>query len=176
MNQELQNIYKQVLLDAHPVGSIYETTSTENPSITFGGQWKKIEGRFLIGSGNTEAIANSSDYCGNISKTGFPVKETAGSTKFSYSANTDGHVITKEELPDRTIFSYDMSNSATSNGSGIPWQQVNKASYVATCNQDAISQWNVQSKMKQPHTHAFSISNLNYLPPYYCINIWERIA
>lgn len=169
---------QQALLNyCYPIGSIYETTSAENPSIMFGGgQWKKIEGRFLLGSGNTAAMANSTFYWGKVSHSDFPVKETAGSSQFSVSSNTDGHTIIQEELPDRTIFSYDMSNSNTSSGSGIPWQQVNKASYVATCNQDAISQWNVQSQMGQPHTHTFSISNLNYLPPYYCVNIWERIA
>ena len=169
---------QQALLNyCHPIGSIYETTSAEDPSITFwGGQWKKIEGRFLLGSGNTAAIANSTFYWGNVGFSAFPVKETAGSSQFSISASTDGHTITQEELPNRTIFSYNMSNSDTSVGSGISWQQVNKANYVATCGQDAISQWKVQSQTGQPHIHTFSISNLNYLPPYYCVNIWERIA
>lgn len=34
----------------YPVGSIYICTHTTNPSVLFGGTWRKIEGRFLLAS------------------------------------------------------------------------------------------------------------------------------
>ena len=37
----------------YPVGSIYMSVSSTNPSILFGGTWTKIEGRFLWATGNT---------------------------------------------------------------------------------------------------------------------------
>lgn len=49
------SIYSNFLLAAHPVGSIYQTISPENPSVTFGGgTWKKIaQDRALMGTSDT---------------------------------------------------------------------------------------------------------------------------
>lgn len=49
------SIYSNFLLAAHPVGSIYQTTSPENPSVTFGGgTWEKIaQDRALMGASDT---------------------------------------------------------------------------------------------------------------------------
>ena len=48
------SIYSNFLLAAHPVGSIYQTISPENPSVTFGGgTWERIEGRFIMGASDT---------------------------------------------------------------------------------------------------------------------------
>nr|DAO69843.1 MAG TPA: baseplate protein [Caudoviricetes sp.] len=46
------SIYSNFLLAAHPVGSIYQTISPENPSVTFGGgTWKKIaQDKVLMGA------------------------------------------------------------------------------------------------------------------------------
>lgn len=48
------SIYSNFLLAAHPVGSIYQTISPENPAVTFGGgTWKKIaQDRALMGASN----------------------------------------------------------------------------------------------------------------------------
>lgn len=49
------SIYSNFLLAAHPVGSIYQTISPENPSVTFGGgTWKNIaQDRVLMGASDT---------------------------------------------------------------------------------------------------------------------------
>lgn len=49
------SIYSNFLLAAHPVGSIYQTISPENPSVTFGGgTWEKIaRDRVLMGASDT---------------------------------------------------------------------------------------------------------------------------
>lgn len=38
------------------VGAIYITTASTNPATFFGGQWEKIEGRFLIGAGGSVGV------------------------------------------------------------------------------------------------------------------------
>ena len=64
----------QDLLDIlYPVGSVYMSTSSTNPSSLFGGQWTQITGRFL--------------YCANESRT------TGGSN------TTGSHVLTIDEIP-----------------------------------------------------------------------------
>lgn len=49
------SIYSNFLLAAHPVGSIYQTISPENPAVTFGGgTWEKIaQDRVLMGASDT---------------------------------------------------------------------------------------------------------------------------
>lgn len=49
------SIYSNFLLAAHPVGSIYQTISPENPTVTFGGgTWEKIaQDRVLMGANDT---------------------------------------------------------------------------------------------------------------------------
>ena len=48
------SIYSNFLLAAHPVGSIYQTISPENPSVTFGGgTWEQIKGRFILAADDT---------------------------------------------------------------------------------------------------------------------------
>ena len=46
ISQELLNII-------YPVGSVYMSTNSTDPSILFGGTWNKIEGRFLWATVNT---------------------------------------------------------------------------------------------------------------------------
>lgn len=48
------------LLDrTYPVGSIYMSVNSTEPSTLFGGTWERLKGRFLIGAGaNTEANTN----------------------------------------------------------------------------------------------------------------------
>ena len=67
------SIYSNFLLAAHPVGSIYQTISPENPSVTFGGgTWKNIaQDRVLMGASDmhpagTTVEAGLPNITGNI--------------------------------------------------------------------------------------------------------------
>lgn len=52
--EALNKIKAEAILAAHPVGSLYWTSSTENPSITFGGgTWTQIKDKFILAAGDT---------------------------------------------------------------------------------------------------------------------------
>ena len=55
------SIYSSFLLAAHPVGSIYQTISPENPAVTFGGgTWEKIaQDRVLMGASDTHTAGTT---------------------------------------------------------------------------------------------------------------------
>lgn len=57
------SIYSNFLLAAHPVGSIYQTISPENPSVTFGGgTWEKIaQDRVLMGASSTNLAGTTAE-------------------------------------------------------------------------------------------------------------------
>ena len=70
--------YLSNLLDnIYPIGSIFITTNTTNPSTYFGGSWERIKGRFLL-------AADDSTY--KIGKTGGEAE----------------HTLTVDELPTHT--------------------------------------------------------------------------
>lgn len=51
-----QQVLAQAKLDAHPVGSLYWSSKSDNPSTLFGGTWVQIKDRFIWAKGNSDAI------------------------------------------------------------------------------------------------------------------------
>lgn len=50
----LNKIKAEAVLAAHPVGSLYWTSSTDNPATTFGGgTWVQIKDKFILAAGDT---------------------------------------------------------------------------------------------------------------------------
>ena len=46
-------ISQEILNIIYPVGSIYMSTNSTNPSTLFGGTWKQIKDRFLLACGDS---------------------------------------------------------------------------------------------------------------------------
>lgn len=86
------SIYSNFLLAAHPVGSIYQTISPENPAVTFGGgTWEKIaQDRVLMGASDTH-LAGTTVEAGlpNI-KGSFEARPHMSGNKFAGGSITDG--------------------------------------------------------------------------------------
>jgi len=57
----LQNkISKESIVDIiYPIGSVYITLNTANPSALFGGTWERIQDTFLLAAGTTYAAGSS---------------------------------------------------------------------------------------------------------------------
>ena len=94
MTQLLKDIYKQAKLDAHPVGSIYESTSDQSPADLFGGTWEAMDpGRVLVSAGtaSTGTVYNAGDKGGE-----------------------EAHQLTESELPRVTVTSKGTTDSAGS--------------------------------------------------------------
>lgn len=50
----LQSFRNEAVLAAHPIGSIYITSKSENPAVTFGGgTWVQIKDKFILAAGDT---------------------------------------------------------------------------------------------------------------------------
>lgn len=50
-----QQVLAQAKLDAHPVGSLYWSSSPTDPATLFGGTWTRIKDRFVLAAGDTYA-------------------------------------------------------------------------------------------------------------------------
>ena len=66
----LQSFKAEAILAAHPVGSLYWTTSNENPAVTFGGgTWKQIKDRFILAAGDTYTTINETGGAATVTLT-----------------------------------------------------------------------------------------------------------
>lgn len=77
----------------YPVGSLYMSVSSTDPSELFGGTWAKIEGRFLLATVNTPMVIGG-------------------------SKTTDAHVLTVDEIPAHKHTLYANADYRESGGSG----------------------------------------------------------
>lgn len=55
MTGVLDALYKRLLLAAHPVGSVYQSTVSTSPESLFGGTWEEIRDVFLLAAGTRTA-------------------------------------------------------------------------------------------------------------------------
>ncbi len=51
--KKCSEMFQEVSVKLHPVGSIYMSLDSTDPSLLFGGTWERIEGRFLLAASNT---------------------------------------------------------------------------------------------------------------------------
>ena len=117
------SIYSNFLLAAHPVGSIYQTISPENPAVTFGGgTWEKIaQYRVLMGASDTH-LAGTTVEAGlpNI-KGSFEARPHMSGNKFAGGSITGG---------DGKLFAHSIQTSNNINNSMTETGNVYKSDVV----------------------------------------------
>lgn len=154
-NISLEELIKKVRLEAHPIGSYYISDDNTPPQDIFGGEWIRIEGRFLFGrSTNPTANQNVGDVGGEYS-----------------------HTLTSEELPThnhRGMFWNFLANgwqvdlNVGTIGYGLQWKGVGgsltEGGGLGDKNGNLMT---ANTGDSQPH---------NNMPPYIMTNIFKRIA
>lgn len=167
-NLDLQNQIDELRDMIYPVGSIYFSTNSANPSTIWGGTWTQIKGRFLIGVDQT-----GEDRYWNTSKL------IGGDIWLS---------LDESNLPPHThqvVGTIDSSGEhshalATANGQGnIEWGY----SFLYD-NNSASRNAGAFSGDDGKHTHPINMTSKStgqgqekfFVPPYYSVYIWERTA
>lgn len=150
------SIYSNFLLAAHPVGSIYQTISPENPAVTFGGgTWERIENRFIMGASDT-----------------YPAGSTGGSTAHEHEY--------KLEFMWRlgALVGYPTSAIATYNYKTQSWndnnKKVNDGQY--TLSNDGFSSTYGEKSGGETYSVTGNTASSSSIPPYYSVYIWRRVA
>lgn len=150
------SIYSNFLLAAHPVGSIYQTISPENPAVTFGGgTWERIENRFIMGASDT-----------------YPAGSTGGSTAHEHEY--------KLEFMWRlgALVGYPTSAIATYNYKTQSWndnnKKVNDGQYTLT--NDGFSSTYGEKPGGETYSVTGNTASSSSIPPYYSVYIWRRVA
>lgn len=148
------------LEDVYPVGAIYMSVNSVNPSVLFGfGNWEQIKDTFLLASGDT-----------------YNAGETGGEAT---------HKLTTNEMPSHTHTATVSTNGghthqigtdkdATYTSSGSCWSVHNASS--------GASYVNGYTSNNGSHTHTVTLANTgngnahNNMPPYLSVHVWKRVS
>lgn len=155
-----QRSVKEVIDIVHPVGSIWETTTNDDPNTLWAGTtWVKMDaGRVLVAAGSYTESGTTYTY--NIGDTGGEAK----------------HQLSTEELASH---GHGVSCSTDGNHSHGYWDNAGgdgHSSYDGSAAWDALT----QTTTAGAHSHTISIANTGgnvrheNRPPYQVINRWKR--
>lgn len=143
----------------YPVGSIYMSVNSVNPSTLFGGTWEKIEDRFLVATGTTFNLGQSGG-----SKDAVVVSHTH--TQVAHRHDYESDEIGK---PYKLWGTKSGSSELGGNVSG------SVKYYAATKNNDY--KWLNSMSSEQPTINNSGVDGTDKnLPPYLAVNMWKRTA
>lgn len=192
------NVTLNVSMDplvAYPVGSIYMSVNSTNPSQLFGGTWVALnEGRVLIGAGTSYPAGStggeathtltvnempSHSHSGSTGSTG-DHSHTRGSmniTSSSTAATQIGHWSEKTDT-----FTVGAIQSITLGNYGPRAQSSYRTGYYKVLNFDASRNWSGSTSSTGSHSHSMSLDNTgggsahNNMQPYLSVYMWKRTA
>lgn len=143
------NIISSIIDVAYPVGSIYISSSTTHPSITFGGVWEHFaEDKFLLSAGST--YANGS---------------TGGSATVTLTSAQSGVPAHSHKYQDyNTTYTLKTTNRKPGTSTAVAYGTSLTAGGGAT---ERTSSNNTAANASQAH---------NNMPPYLAVYMWERVG
>lgn len=204
-DQKLQWLYDQLQSTAnklYPVGSVYISFNSADPSTLFGGTWQRLKDTFLLANGDTYA-ANTTG--GSATKTitvvnmpahNHTVNSSGAHTHSATTSSNGNHTHTRGSMNITGSFGYiENQNSMTSgaftkgsyreNVGGTPENGI-------PINFDASRSWTGATSSAGAHTHTLTTSSagshthttnntgggtpINIMPPYTTVYVWKRTA
>lgn len=149
----------------YPVGSIYMSANSTNPTTLFGGTWTQLKDQFLLCAGSTYSAGS-----------------TGGSATHVHS--TTAIALTEAQLPQHThkgLYWIDPDNpnyvvtlNTGTYGYHLNWNgQGNTSTNGAGANENSMRVGKTGSGQTHSHGNTGSTSNM---PPYLAVYVWKRTA
>lgn len=168
-------INRDVPNKVYPIGSIYMSVNSTNPSELFGGTWERIQDRFLLASGSAYTNGSIGGSANAVvvkhNHTQNPHNHTQNA--HYHNANSDG---TRSFLTAPTGSSWNEVQGSNISGSGFH--------YVATPDKSNYNVWANQSANATATNKEATATNKEAgedgtgknMPPYLAVYMWQRIA
>lgn len=170
LEQLTENVEK-IKSQIYPIGSVYISLSDKDPKTLFGGEWEKLEGRFLLSSSEIYTIGETAGESRvTLDEKEMPIHthdrgtmNITGSWEFmddSSNAGVDAHISGTGAFSGIEKFGYGSSVSSTSGewylGGGVKF--------------DASDSWTGETGESGGN------NSHNNMPPYLVVNMWKRTA
>lgn len=134
----------------YPIGSIYMSINNVDPSEVFGGTWQQIKDTFLLASGDSYSLG-----------------DTGGSATHTPSGTVDDHTLTIQEMPEHNHSIAGIQGLVSRVGGGNEAEAMNPSQQVYTTSSAGGG---------APHSHGFTGTEQDTMPPYVAVNVWVRMA
>lgn len=144
--EQLQDIIHETLLEAHPIGSIYQSTDSTDPSTLFGGTWERIEDCTVWGASETYPAGTKLE-AGLPNVTGY----------FALGNTTSG------------------AWAKTMAGTG-PFSTSGKGTTSLATQYQNFSDSAVTISFSLAKANPIYGNSVTVQPPAYCVYIWRRVA
>lgn len=162
----LQSLKSRIWKEVYPVGAIYMSVNSTDPSSLFGGTWEQIKDTFLLSAGdNYSAGTTGGEATHTLTTAEMPShnhgsKSLIGKLQFRAMSSGGNNV---------NVYTGNSICSYTENG-GETW------SYSVTRN--SASQKTDVITINATHTHTSNGSDgaHNNMPPYLAVYMWKRTA
>jgi hypothetical protein len=106
----------------YSVGSIYITTKEISPAILFGGEWEKIQDKFLLASGSLNTGDTGGEATHQLTENELPLIEGSFQTR-PWGSSSQGSNITTP----KGVFSAEV---ASTNALGVPTNNISAAATI----------------------------------------------
>lgn len=168
-------INRDVPNKVYPIGSIYMSINSTNPSELFGGEWERIQDTFLLASGQTYTNGSTGGSADAVvvkhNHTQNPHNHTQNA--HNHTSNSDG---TRSFLTAPTGSNWNEVAGSNISGSGYH--------YVATPDTSNYNVWVNQTANKTATNQAQTATNQESgvdgtgknMPPYLAVFVWKRIG
>lgn len=178
---DIQSLQSIILNTVYPVGSLYTSFNSTNPTNIVGGTWVQIENCFLMAAGSSYAIGTSGG------------SATHTHTSAAHTHTTAGHVLTVNEMPSHSHYEsfpvegYTGWSRETGSGYNVCFSyNVNGYGNNKTLNIATVGSYATQTGTSgggASHSHGNTGSTTpgatgasSSLPPYKTIYMWQRTA
>lgn len=153
----------------YPVGSIYMSVNSTNPSTLFGGTWARLEGRFLIGAGtNMRTNTNTTFGSLGVGEPDFANGETGGQYY---------HKLGIDEMPEHNHDTNDYTLVVNKNAVRISTNMGAKCVGVTEENTNIVP--NIKATKNEDGNatgNAGGGKAHSNMPPYLAVYMWKRTA
>ena len=150
---------KEIIDLIYPVGAIYMSVNTVNPSLLFGGEWEQIEDTFLLASGSTYSNGDTGGSADAV-----VVKHNHTQNSHSHTPSSDRSFMTAPSG----------SNWTELQGSNISGSGHHYVATSDTSNYNVYVQGSGSTTATNKETGVDG-TNKN-MPPYLTVNVWKRIG
>ena len=158
----------------YPVGSIYMSVNSTNPSVLFGGTWEQIKDTFLLATGDTYANGSTGGEATHTLTENEMPSHTHIQNSHNHTQNAHNHTQNPHSHTIGSLTRYDISGKGIAAvGDGYGNTQNYHTGSTTTTNKEATATNNPQTATNQNTGGGQAHNNM---PPYLTVYMWKRTA